>query len=808
MRTLWQDIRYGARMLRKQPGYTLIAVLALALGIGLNSAIFSLVNAILLKPLPFEQLDRMVVLWENQPSRGVDYNEASAANYLDWRDQSQSFENLAIYTWSGANLNSVDPPERVRGFRVSANLFDVTGVRPFMGRAFTPAEQQPGQDNVVILTHGLWQRRFGADPQIVGKEITVSNVARTVVGVLPREAVYPRGGEILMPYSMTPAQQANRGGHGSLTVGRLKSGVTLEQARADVDAIARRLAERYPDTNAGRGVTMIPLLEETVRRFRAATLVMLGAVGFVLLIACANVANLTLARAAGRGREIAVRQALGAARARIIRQLLTESMLLAALGGALGVTLAVWGVDALKVALPDDAPLLMPGYEQLGINPRVVIFTTLVSLLTGILSGLVPAWQATRTSLNETLKEGGGRSGAAAGGNRARGALVVAEIALSLVLLVGAGLLMRNFLGLLQSNPGFDPDNVLTMGVSLPAAKYREPARRAAFFQELTQRLAVAPGVESAAAINYLPLGQSNSSSSFYVEGEPEPAPGQAPNGRYRLITPQYFQTMGIRLLHGRVFTTQEQAASAPVVIINETMARRHWPTGSALGKRMRVSGPIAESPWREIVGIVSDVRHEMNLPVEADYFLPHAQDPWATMMLTVKTHTDPLALAGPIQRIIQETEPGQPVFDVRTMTQVRDRSIMHFRMMGVLMGIFGALALVLAATGIYGVMSYMVSQRRHEIGVRMALGARARDVMALIMRQGMRMTLTGAGLGLLGALGLARALSGVLEGVAVNSWTTFVIIPMVLILVAIAACAIPAWRATRTDPLEALRYE
>ncbi|HZS05564.1 MAG TPA: ABC transporter permease [Blastocatellia bacterium] len=808
MHTLLQDLRYGFRTLLGKPGFAAVAVLALALGIGANTAVFSIINAILLKPIALPDLDRIVVLWEKLPSQGVERNEASVANYLDWRAQQSSFEQLAIYTWWGANLTGVEPPERVRGFRVSANLFEAIGVKPALGRGFLPDEDQPGKDSVAILSYGLWQRRFGGDPNLIGRSVTLNSVARTVVGVLPKDLNFPRGGEVLVPLAITPELARSRNSHGYLTVARLKPGVTVAQAQSDLDAIARRLEQQYPDTNTGRGVLVTPILTDTVRSYKKATLVMMGAVGFVLLIACANVANLMLARAAGRTREIAVRLALGASRWRIIRQLLTESVILAFAGGALGILLALWGVEGLKAAMPDDAQLMMPGFNQLGINPRVLVFTVVVSLLTGVLFGLAPAWQASRPDLNETLKEGGGRSSAGAGRHRLRSLLVVSEVALSLVLLVGAGLLVKSFMLILKANPGFNPDNVLTMGLTLPAAKYKEDAQRRDFYQELVRRVGALPEVEAAGAVSHLPLGGSNSSSSFIIEGVPEPPPGQEFGGRYRVCTPDYFRTMGIAVIKGRSFTGADRADSPPVIIVNETLAKKFWPNGDAVGKRMRFTGPPDRNPWMEVVGVVADVRHEMDLAVTTDYYLPHAQDVWATMFLVVRTGTEPMALASAIRHEVQAIDRDQPVWEVNTMAQVRDRSIMHYRFSGVILGIFGVFALVLAATGIYGVMSYSVSQRTHEIGVRRALGAQSHDVMKLVVGHGLRLTLVGVATGLAGASLLTRAMATMLFGVSPTDWLTFTSIALLLTIVAMLACFIPARRAMKVDPMVALRYE
>lgn len=811
MRILWQDLRFGVRVLFKQPGFTLVAVLALALGIGLNTAFFSIINAILLKPVNLPELDRTVTIWETVPSRGIDHNEAAPANYFDWRTQSNSFEQVALYTWWGVNLSAVEPPERLRGFRASANLFDALGVQPALGRTFKPEEEEAGKDNVAILTHALWQRRFGSDPNILGKTITLNSVPRTVIGVLPADLNYPRGGEVFVPLVFPPQLRESRGNHGYLSVARLKPDATVAQAQADLSAIMGRLQQQFPQSNAGRDVVVRTVLDDTVLNYSKLMPAFWGAALFVLLIACANVANLLLARASGRSKEISVRLALGASRWRIVRQMLTESCLLGVAGGALGVLIALWALAAFKAVLPDDAPAMMPGFENLGINWRVLGYTALVSLFTGVLFGLAPAWQASKPDLNETLKDG--RAGGGIARNRLRGAFVVAEVALALVLLIGAGLLMKSFLNLLKANPGFQPDNVLTMTLTLPPAKYREPEKKAAFYDQLLQRVSVLPGVERAGFISHLPLGQSNSSSSFLVEGQPEPPPGQQHEARERVCSPQYFQTLGIPLLQGRFFNAQDNASSPRVIIVNEQLAKRHWPAHNAagheaLGKRLRFTGPIESNPWLEVVGVVGAVRHEMNLPLSPDYFVPLAQDPWSTMVLTVRTQTEPLALAAPIRREVQAIDPDQPVAEVRTMVQVRDRSIMHFRLSSGLMGTFGVFALLLAAVGIYGVMAYAVAQRTHEIGIRMALGARPTDVVTLVLKQGAKLVAFGLVLGFLGALGLTRLMAKVLFEVGATDWLTFGAVTLVLCAVALLACWIPARRATRVDPLVALRCE
>src|SRR5712664_576194 len=649
MANVGSDIRYALRNLIKRPGFTAIAVITLAVGIGANTAIFSFINALLLKPLPFPDLDRVVAVWEKIPSRGVERNEVTVADYLDWRAQNQTFEQLGIYRWWSTNLTGADSPERVQGFQVTTNFLDIVGVKPLMGRGFSAEESDPGKDAVALLTYNLWQRRFGADPNIVNKTISTNGTARTVIGVMPPEFNYPKGAEIYSPLAITPELARSRLNQSYLGIGRLKPRVAVQAAQVDMDHIAGRLEKQYPASNTGRGVVIYPILQDTVRLYSTALWVMMAAVGFVLLIGCANVANLMLARATGRQREIALRAALGASRLRIVRLLLTESMVLGLVGGALGVLIGYWGIDLIRAANPGEAARYAAGWNHLGINLPVLIFTLLLSVLSGVVFGLAPAWQLSKPDLNSALKEGG-RQGTS-GSHRLRGLLVVSEIALSLMLLVSAGLLLRSFLQLVRTDAGFNPDSLLTMNLVLPAAKYKEEPQRAAFYSDLVHRVQAMPGVESAAAVNYLPLGGSNSSDAFLIEGVPEPPPGQEFVGRYRFCTPDYFHTMGIPVLKGRAFTEQDKAGALPVVIVNETLARKYWPNQDPIGKRMRFTGPIEKNPWIQVVGVVKDVKHELSLPVTEDYYLPHAQDAWQSMVLVAKTKVDPLALAGPIRQ-------------------------------------------------------------------------------------------------------------------------------------------------------------
>ena len=806
METLIKDIRYGARSLLKRPALTCIAIVTLAIGIGANSAIFSTINALLLKPLPFPDPEHIVALWEKVPSRGVERNELAVANYLDWTAQTKTLEHLGMYRWWSTNLTGSDSPERVQGFQVTPNFLDIVGVKPMLGRGFSSEESQPGKDAVAILTYNLWQRRFGADPNIVNKTISTNGIARTVIGVMPPDFNYPKGAEIYAPLAITPELARSRGSHAYLGIGRLKPGVSIQGAQAEFDTIASQLEKQYPETNTGRGVVIYPILEDTVRMYSTALWVMMAAVGFVLLIGCANVANLMLARASARQREIALRAALGASRFRIIRQLLTESVLLGVLGGGLGILIAYWGVDAIRTASPGEAARFAPGWNHLGINLPVLAFTMLLSVLSGVVFGLAPAWQLSKPDLNSALKEGSRQ--ASSGSHRLRGLLVVSEVALSLMLLVSAGLLIRSFLQLVKTDPGFNSESLLTMNLVLPAAKYKEEAQRAAFYSDLISRVEGLPGVESVAAVNHLPLGGSNSSTGFLIEGVPEPPPGQEFVGRYRVCTPNYFKTMGIDVLQGRAFSDQDKAGAPPVIIVNETLARKYWPDGEPVGKRMRYTGPLRENPWMQVVGVVRDVKHDMTLPITEDFYVPHAQDAWQSMALVAKTRVEPASMAAPIRQQVWAIDKDQPVFDVHTMREVRAISLALYSFSSVMLGIFAGVALLLAAIGIYGVMSYAVTQRTQEIGIRMALGARAIDVLKLVVKNGMGLALIGVAVGLAGSFGLTRLLASLLVGVTPTDAVTFSIVSCGLLLVALLACYIPARRATKVDPMVALRYE
>jgi putative ABC transport system permease protein len=805
MENLIQDIRYSLRMLTRKPGFTLLVVAALAIGIGANSAIFSIVNSILLRPLPYRDPDRLVMVWMDNHRLNVAQDVHSYANYADYRDQNQSFDQLAVFNGISVNLTGAGEPERVIGTMASPSLFEVMGVDPLIGRTFSADEEVPGHDQVVILGYGFWQRRFGGDRNILGQEVSLSDVKRTVIGVMPQTFEFPhKDAELWVPLAPDPRRKASRGGFSYQVVGRLKPGVSLPQARQDMNGIAQHLVEQYPDL-MGYGVNLVALHDQIVGKVRPALLVLLATVAFVLLIACANVANLLLARAASREREIAIRSALGAGRLRVVRQLLTESLVIAVLGGVTGLLIANWGLKALVALSPED----IPRRGQIGIDLRVLGFTLLLSILTGIVFGLVPALRASKMELNESLKEGGRGASGGIQGRRIRSALVVLEVALSLLLLIGAGLMIRSFRQLLTVDLGFNPDRLLTMNIQLSRSRYQGPLS-AAFFRQLIERVEALPGVESAGAITAVFIEGLPNSSNFTIDGRPPPPAAEQIEAPIDFVTPGYFRTMGISLLKGRELSERDGPEAPQVAIINDTFARRFWPGEDPLGQRFRFGDSTSTAPWLTIVGVVADMRRTgFDSDVRCEAFLPYAQRQFVGFLsLVVRTAASPGSLAATVRDIVWSMDPEQPVSHIRTMDQMLGGMMAQRRLNMVLFSLFAGVALVLAAVGIYGVISYSVTQRTHEIGIRMALGAGRAEVLKLVVGEGMTVVGIGIGLGLVSALGLTRLMATLLYGVSPTDPLTFAALPLVLAGVALAACLVPGRRATKVDPIVALRYE
>jgi putative ABC transport system permease protein len=809
MGALWQDLRYSFRMLWKSKSFTLIALITLALGIGANTAIFTVVDAALLRALPYREPDRLVHLWETKAQQQFKEREASYPDYLDWKEQSRVFDGVAGYTRRGFTLSLNDQSDRVMGAAVTDNFFQVLGVEVAHGRAFEAGEDQPGREPVVVLGNNLWKRRFNSDPNVVGRAVRINETSYRVVGVLPEKFQFALAGgaELWTPLNPSPEQLSRRFMHWLNVVARLKTGVTREQAQADMSRVAANIATEDPSAHAGTGARVVSLHEQIVGNLRPILLVLLGTVGFVLLIACANVANLLLARSVARQKEIAIRTALGASHWRLMRQLLTESTVLALVGGGLGLMLALWGVELLVAYLPATQADSMPFLQGLHLDARVLLFTLSVSLVTGIVFGLAPALQSSKLNLQETLKEGG-RTSSASTHHRLRNVFVVSEIALALLLLVGAGLMMRSLLHLLEVNPGFNPDRLLTMRLVLPQTRYTEDERVSAFHQELLSRVESLPGVKGVGTVNILPLRGGNTAS-FVVEGRPAPKPGDEMEANIRDISPSYFDVMNVPVIKGRPFTDRDKANAPAVVIINQTAANRLFPGQDALGQRLLYTR--MELPPFEVVGVVGDEKvNGLDTATTPVVYGPFLQSPSGFINLVIRTSADPQTVAGSVQSEIHNLDSEIPVFEVRTMEQLIDNSPSTFlrRYPAFLIGTFASIALLLACVGIYGVISYTVTQRTHEIGVRIALGAGTRDILRLVIGHGMGLTLAGVGLGVIAAFILSRFMSSLLFEVSASDPLTYAGVSVLLIIVALLACYIPARRATRVDPMVALRYE
>jgi putative ABC transport system permease protein len=805
---MFQDLRFGLRMLLKHKGFTAIAILTLSLGVGANTAIFSIVDAVLLRPLPFAEPERL--LWFGGWAGADREQGVTPADFLDYREQCQSFTQVAASVSDGIpmNLSGGGEPERIKGGYVTSNYLDVFGVKPAMGRTFAAEEglegvNMEGGDRVVVLSHALWERRFGADPAIINQTITLDKRNVTVIGVMPPQFQYPPGVELWLPFSFPASPQSafrSREFHFLRPVARLKPGVSRAQGQAEVETIARRLQSLYPKTNANQSLFLWPLQERMVGDIRLTLLTLLGAVGCVLLIACANVANLLLARASARWREIAVRSALGAGRGRVVRQLLTESLALALLGGLGGMALANWGVKLL-VALSAD---YLPRADEVRINTPVFGFTLAVALLTGLLFGLAPALQSARLDLMEALKEGAKGAGSGARRHRTLNLLVVGEVAVAMMLLIGAGLLINSFVRLQQVSPGFDEKNLLTARIDIPNP-YAQPEKKQQFFEQLQQRVAALPGVEAVGMVTELPLAGQSSDFNFNVEGRPEPAPGQSPHADLRNVNHDYFRAMRIPLLKGRSFTEADVRDNAKVALISDELARLYFAGEDPLGKRLFLDS-IGNELF-EIIGIVGDVRHRgLDSGLRQTIYFPSLRLGYAN--LVIRTTNDPVSLAAAVRREAAAIDPNQPVANIKTMERWVSESVAQPRFRTLLLGLFSGAALLLAMVGIYGVMSYTVSQRVHELGVRMALGARAGDVLRLVISQGMRLALAGVAIGLAAAFALTRLIKDLLFGVLATDPLTFATITLLLTGVALVACYLPARRATKVDPMVALRHE
>jgi putative ABC transport system permease protein len=792
------DLRYAVRMMAKSPAVTALAILAMALGIGANTAIFSVVNAVLLRQLPYRDPDRLCMVWMDNRRLGLKEDLTSYPNFQDWR-QSQSFEDMAGYTMTARVLVGDGEPERVLGAAIPSNFLPLLGVTPILGRNIAPEDEVPGKDNVALIGHGLWLRRFGGDPNIVGKTLPLASGGSTqVIGVLPEGFRFPtKESQIWVPLAVSDGARRARGGFWMWVVGRLKPGMELVRARAEMDTIGKRLEETYPNSNRGLGVYVVPLKEQLIGPVQTALWVLFGAVVLVLLIACANVANLFLARAAAREREMAVRAALGAGQGRIIRQLVTESVLLGLIAGGFGLVLALWGVEALRNLAPADLPRI----DDIGVDWRVLAFALSASLATGVLFGLAPALRAVGA---------GWASGTRVTRTRSSQALVVGEVALAVVLLGGAGLLIRSFVRLLAVDPGFRTERLLTFQMSVSSAKYPgQGPQLAAAYDQLLARVRALPGVEGAAAITSIFLSTTPNSGNFTVEGAPVIPLEQQIEATDDVITPDYFHVMGVPLKEGRWFTPQDGPDSPRVVIINETMARRFWPDGSPIGKRFKFGQPDSRSPWLTVVGVARDMRRQgLQKAARAETFLPLGQRPVRGFNLVIRTKGDPLAQAASVRELIRELDPYAPVSNLTTIERLIGESTAQRRFQMLLLALFAALALALAAVGVYGVNYYYVTQRTQEIGVRMALGAQRRDLIRLVLMQGLRLVAAGAALGLLASLALARVIESLLFGTPPRDLGTFAAVVGVIGVFGLLASYVPARRATKVDPMEALRYE
>ncbi|MGC1485606.1 MAG: ABC transporter permease [Candidatus Acidiferrum sp.] len=806
---LIKDIRYGFRMLRKSPSFTFFAVAVLALGIAANSAIFSIADAVLIRPLPYADANRLVLVWEDASAFGFPKNTPAPGNFSDWRSRNQVFEDVAAIPYGGYfNLTGNGTPEQLDGKKITANLFSVLGVSPALGRGFRPEDDVPGASPVTILSHGLWLRRFGGDPQIIGKEIWLNYQKCAVIGVMGKGFQFPdRETEIWIPAQFTKETLANRGSHYLNVLARIKPGVSLKTVNANLATIASELEKEHPDSNARVGAFAVPLREEFAGDVRPAILMLVGAVCFVLLIACANVANLLLSRATARRREMAMRLALGATRGRIVQQMLTESVLLAILAGIAGLLLSVWGTKFLATLIPAGiAPL-----TGTGVDARVLVFTLAVTLATGILFGIIPASRVSQFHLTPSLKQGGGQSGMGSGSQRLRDTLVICEVALAIVLLAGGALMIRSLQNLYHLDPGFRADHVLVMRTALPRPKYEAAARRRAFFDQVLGQVEGLPGVVAAGYTTWIPLTNAGGAMGITIEGKPEPALGQMLIPNVRMISRDYVATLRMKLIEGRLFEQGDGFGKPLVALINQTLAKNYWPGENPIGRQFKFGAYSENHPWVTVVGIVGDVHQAgLDLPARPEMYLPFEQQDrgYDPEYLAVRTSGDPMALAQVVRQQVWAVDKEQPVASVMPLEDLVDDNLAARRMQASLLSGFAGLALLLVTLGIYAVLSFAVAQRTQEIGVRVALGAQPRDVLRMIFSQGFKLFLIGAAIGLAAAFALAHALVHLLFGVSAYDPASFAVVTLLLAAVALLACYVPARRATRVDPLVALRYE
>ncbi len=814
---IWQDVRFGVRMLLKHRLATLVCVVALGLGIGANAAMFSMAEGFLLHPVPFENPDKLIALVDSRPEQSVEMNPVAPATVFDWKKEARSFDNLTYYAWNENNLTGDREPQKIQSFLVAANFFQTIGVQPQLGRAFLPEEEEAGKDQEIILGHALWEQRYASDPNIIGKTIKVDGLSVTVVGVTSKGFDFPMPAEAWMPLGLDAKARQDRTRRWLFVLGKMKDGVSFEQASAEMKAITARQAEAYPDTNKGWTLRPMPLRQfVTGNLTRQYTILLLGAVGFVLLIACADVANVQFARITGRTGELAVRTALGGTKWRVVRQLLIESILLSLCGAALGLLFGEWGVAMILSHMPPDVAKFVAGWKTISLDTNAFLFTLAVAVVSGLLSGIAPALLSSRTNINDTLKEGGRGTSVGHARHRLRGALVVSEVALALVLLVGAGLLVRSFEGLLNINESYHPETLLTMNLTLPDAQYAKPAARLNFHEQMWQRLASMSGVQTAALVSHVPysegggIGEDNIS----IEGRAPGKRGEIVSALVETATPNYFGMMNIALRDGRLLTDSDGAETQPVTVVSASLVRRYFPAGeNPLGKKIQVGKTGGqggeEHPWMTIVGVVSDVHYSwIDKNDQPTLYRSFRQWPPYFTTVVLRTEGEPLKFVSAARTEIASVDPDLPLYNIKSMDAVINESIVGIAYVAVMMAVLGVIALVLASVGVFGVMSYSVGERAHEIGIRLSMGAQAGDILKLVLRSGMTLTALGLAIGLPVAYLLARGMASLLFGVEATDATALVGLPLLLAAVAAFACYLPARRAAGLDPLRALRHE